>query len=82
MCTCACTCMCSCMCTCTFMYMYMYIRIYTCMCVYMYVVHVLIVLNNGEEFECAGVLHSHTQDVKCVRWHPHNEVYHLHMIVM
>ena len=28
------------------------------------------VLEEGEEFECASVLHNHTQDVKCVRWHP------------
>ena len=32
------------------------------------------VLDDGEEFECAGVLTNHTQDVKCVRWHPLEEV--------
>ena len=32
------------------------------------------VLDEGEEYECAGVLSNHSQDVKCVRWHPHEEV--------
>ncbi len=32
------------------------------------------VLDDGEEFECASVLHHHTQDVKCVRWHPTENV--------
>ena len=32
------------------------------------------VINDGEDFECVSVLHEHTQDVKCVRWHPHEEV--------
>lgn len=27
-------------------------------------------LEDGEEFEFVGALHDHTQDVKCVRWHP------------
>ncbi|EMD34759.1 hypothetical protein CERSUDRAFT_125316 [Gelatoporia subvermispora B] len=26
------------------------------------------------DFECMGVLMEHTQDVKCVAWHPHEEV--------
>lgn len=26
------------------------------------------------EFECMGVLLEHSQDVKCVAWHPHEEV--------
>ena len=34
----------------------------------------LSVLDEGEEYECAGVLSNHTQDVKCIRWHPHEEV--------
>ena len=33
-----------------------------------------VALNDGEDFECISVLHEHTQDVKCVRWHPHDEV--------
>ena len=32
------------------------------------------VVDDGEEFECASVLNSHTQDVKCVRWHPTENV--------
>ena len=32
------------------------------------------VLEEGDDFECASVLHHHTQDVKCVRWHPTDEV--------
>ena len=32
------------------------------------------VLNDGEDFECAAVLNNHKQDVKCVCWHPHEEV--------
>ena len=32
------------------------------------------VIDDGEEFECASVLHHHTQDVKCVRWHPTDNV--------
>ena len=39
------------------------------------------VLEDGEEFECAGVLHNHTQDVKCVRWHPTANVSSWYMIV-
>jgi hypothetical protein len=27
------------------------------------------------EFECVSVLHEHTQDVKCVRWHPARPVF-------
>jgi hypothetical protein len=26
------------------------------------------------DFECMGVLMEHTQDVKCVAWHPREEV--------
>ena len=33
-----------------------------------------VVLEDGEEYECASVLHHHTQDVKKVVWHPHTEV--------
>ena len=29
------------------------------------------------DFECMGVLMEHTQDVKCVAWHPSEEVNHL-----
>jgi len=28
----------------------------------------------GDNFDCASILSSHTQDVKCVRWHPTEEV--------
>ncbi len=28
------------------------------------------------DFECMGVLMEHTQDVKCVAWHPTEEVNH------
>ncbi len=38
---------------------------------------ILIVINDGEDFECAAVLHNHTQDVKCIRWHPNQEVHDL-----
>lgn len=31
-------------------------------------------MTEDEEFECASVLSSHTQDVKQVRWHPNKEV--------
>ena len=34
----------------------------------------ILVLEEGDDFECASVLHHHTQDVKCVRWHPTDEV--------
>lgn len=37
----------------------------------------LLVLNDGEEFECAAVLLNHLQDVKCVRWNPQEEVRHV-----
>jgi len=30
--------------------------------------------DEGENFDCASILSSHTQDVKCVRWHPSEEV--------
>lgn len=30
--------------------------------------------DDHEEYECASVMTSHTQDVKCVAWHPHKEV--------
>ena len=36
--------------------------------------HLISVLEEGDDFECASVLHHHTQDVKCVRWHPTDEV--------
>jgi len=29
----------------------------------------------GENFDCASILSSHTQDVKCVHWHPTEEVW-------
>ena len=29
---------------------------------------------DNEDYECASVLSSHTQDVKCTRWHPDKEV--------
>ena len=32
------------------------------------------VLEEGAEYECASVLHHHTQDVKKVVWHPNQEV--------
>jgi len=34
----------------------------------------LAVDEEGENFDCASILTSHTQDVKCVRWHPSDEV--------
>ena len=27
-----------------------------------------------EDFECASVINAHSQDVKCVQWHPDKEV--------
>jgi hypothetical protein len=33
------------------------------------------VQEDGEEYECASVLNSHTQDVKRVQWHPEQEVF-------
>ena len=27
------------------------------------------------DYECASVLSIHSQDVKCVKWHPHREVH-------
>lgn len=33
------------------------------------------VQDEGEEYECASVLNSHSQDVKHVQWHPQNEVH-------
>ena len=35
------------------------------------------VQDDGEEYDCASVLNSHTQDVKRVQWHPENEVLNL-----
>ena len=29
---------------------------------------------DGEDYECAGVLSVHSQDVKQICWHPHKEV--------
>ena len=26
------------------------------------------------DFECIAVMMEHTQDVKCIAWHPHEEV--------
>lgn len=31
-------------------------------------------MDEDEEFECASVLNSHSQDVKCVKWHPHSDI--------
>lgn len=28
-----------------------------------------------DDFQCAGVLTSHSEDVKNIRWHPEKEVY-------
>jgi WD40 repeat protein len=28
---------------------------------------------NNLDFDCVAVLHDHTQDVKCVKWHPQRE---------
>lgn len=39
-----------------------------------------VVLEEGEEYECASVLHHHTQDVKKVVWHPHQEASELGLI--
>ena len=36
--------------------------------------YVSTVLEEDEDYECMSVIHSHTQDVKCVRWHPSEEV--------
>lgn len=36
--------------------------------------HQLGTVQPDAEFECMGVLMSHTQDVKCVAWHPTEEV--------
>ena len=35
----------------------------------------MIAFNDGEDYECVSVLYEHTQDVKCVRWHPHDGVW-------
>ena len=35
----------------------------------------VLVQDDGEEYECASVLNSHTQDVKRVQWHPEKEVF-------
>jgi len=35
--------------------------------------------DEGENFDCASILSSHTQDVKCVRWHPSEEVCPSHL---
>lgn len=32
------------------------------------------VLEDGKEYDSAGILLYHTQDVKCVRWHPVEQV--------
>lgn len=39
-----------------------------------------VVLEEGEEYECASVLHHHTQDVKKVVWHPHQEASELGLV--
>ena len=31
-------------------------------------------VDEDDDFECAGVLSIHTQDVKDVAWHPHEDV--------
>ena len=31
-------------------------------------------VDDEEDYECASVLSNHTQDVKCVAWHPSLEV--------
>ena len=31
-------------------------------------------LQPGNDFECVAVLNGHTQDVKCVKWHPTEDV--------
>lgn len=36
-----------------------------------------LVQEEGDEYECASVLNSHTQDVKRVQWHPEKEVLYL-----
>ena len=33
-----------------------------------------VLVDEDQEYECASVLSSHTQDVKCVLWHPHEDV--------
>ena len=39
-----------------------------------------ILVQPDADFECMGVLMEHTQDVKCVAWHPTEEVNHLPVI--
>ena len=40
-----------------------------------FVIHTkLTTVQPDSEFECMGVLMSHSQDVKCVAWHPTEEV--------
>ena len=34
----------------------------------------IVLVDEDQEYECASVLSSHTQDVKCVLWHPHEDV--------
>ena len=34
----------------------------------------MFVVTDDEEFECASVLSSHTQDVKNIAWHPHQDI--------
>jgi hypothetical protein len=36
----------------------------------------LVLVQPDADFECMGVLMEHTQDVKCVAWHPTEEVNH------
>lgn len=31
-------------------------------------------VNEDEDYECASVINAHTQDVKCIVWHPTEEV--------
>lgn len=35
---------------------------------------VLFLVQEDDEYECASVLNSHTQDVKQIKWHPEDEV--------
>ena len=37
-------------------------------------IHTTILVHPDSDFECMGVLMEHTQDVKCVAWHPKEEV--------
>ena len=41
---------------------------------YLVCLSVCLVLSDSQEYECVGVLTNHSQDVKCVRWNPQEEV--------